>query len=101
MYCQNCGKEVSDQAVVCVNCGVQVGNGVIKRTVSSNDDTPTGGMKVLCFFLPLIGLILYLVWKNDFPIKSKAYGKFALIGFCVTLGFYFLIILIGACMASI
>ncbi len=22
MYCRNCGKEVSDQAVMCVNCGV-------------------------------------------------------------------------------
>lgn len=22
MYCRNCGKEIADQAVVCVNCGV-------------------------------------------------------------------------------
>ena len=27
MYCRNCGKEISEQAVVCVNCGVQKGAG--------------------------------------------------------------------------
>lgn len=27
MYCRNCGKEMSEQAVVCVNCGVQKGAG--------------------------------------------------------------------------
>lgn len=27
MYCRNCGKEMSDQAVVCVECGVQAGSG--------------------------------------------------------------------------
>jgi hypothetical protein len=24
MYCRNCGKEIADQAVVCINCGVAV-----------------------------------------------------------------------------
>lgn len=27
MFCRNCGKEVPEQAVVCVNCGVAPGNG--------------------------------------------------------------------------
>jgi len=27
MYCKNCGKEVSDDAVVCINCGVPPKNG--------------------------------------------------------------------------
>ena len=25
MFCKNCGKEIDDRAVVCPNCGVQVG----------------------------------------------------------------------------
>ena len=24
MYCTNCGKEINDKAVICVNCGVAV-----------------------------------------------------------------------------
>ena len=26
MYCQNCGKEISDNAVICVHCGCATGN---------------------------------------------------------------------------
>ena len=26
MYCQNCGKEISDNAVICVNCGCATDN---------------------------------------------------------------------------
>lgn len=26
MYCKNCGKEIDDKAVVCVNCGCQIKN---------------------------------------------------------------------------
>lgn len=27
MFCRNCGKEIADQAVICVNCGVPPRNG--------------------------------------------------------------------------
>ncbi len=27
MYCRNCGKEINNEAVVCVNCGVPAGKG--------------------------------------------------------------------------
>ncbi len=39
------------------------------------------GWKVLSFFFPLVGLILFLVWNNEHPQKAKACGKWALIGF--------------------
>ena len=39
-----------------------------------------GGMKWFCFFIPLVGLILYLIWKDDKPVAAKECGKFALIG---------------------
>jgi hypothetical protein len=43
-------------------------------------DAPSGGFAVLCFFIPLVGLILYLVWKDEYPLKAKSCGKGALIG---------------------
>ena len=45
------------------------------------NDKPNAGYAVLGFFFPLIGFILYLIWKNNFPYKAKSCGKGALIGF--------------------
>lgn len=39
------------------------------------------GMAILGFFLPLVGLILFLALKNSKPGKAKSAGKGALIGF--------------------
>ena len=42
----------------------------------------SAGLKVLSFFIPLVGLILFVVQSKDTPISAKEYGKWALIGFC-------------------
>ena len=34
MYCNKCGKEINDEAVICVHCGSEVNNG--RRTEPSN-----------------------------------------------------------------
>lgn len=46
----------------------------------NSQDTPSIGMAVLGFFFPVAGLILWLVWKKQYPLKSKSAGKGALIG---------------------
>lgn len=38
-------------------------------------------MKVVCFLIPLVGLILYFVKKKEEPTKSSEAGKMALYGF--------------------
>lgn len=40
-------------------------------------------LKGLCFLWPLLGFILYFVWKNSYPNKAKQSAKFALIGFII------------------
>lgn len=79
-YCNNCGKEVSDNAVVCPFCGCAVASKNVEV------DKPSTGLNILSFLIPLVGLILYLSWQNSTPIKAKAVGKWALIGFCVAVG---------------
>ena len=37
------------------------------------------GWGILGFFIPIVGLILYLVWKTDRPKDSKAAGIGALV----------------------
>ena len=81
MYCPNCGEQIDDKAVVCPKCGVPV-----KNTVAP-DDAPSTGFAVLGFFFPIIGLILYIVWKSERPLCAKSAGKGALIGFIVGIVF--------------
>ncbi len=73
MFCTNCGKEIDDKAVICVGCGHTV-----KKLVKDSSST---GFAVLGFFLPLVGLILYLVYEGTQPLRAKSAGKGALIGF--------------------
>jgi hypothetical protein len=94
MFCRNCGKEIDDKAFVCPHCGV-------KTKTIMQDDEPIGGLGVLCFFFPVIGLILYLVWQENKPIKSKGAGKSALWGFGIGVALYLLIIIIAAIAATI
>ena len=98
MYCKYCGKEIEEGSAFCPHCGKeQQGNagtdagagtgagangappyGAPQRPVEQ--DAPNGGFAVLGFFFPLIGLILYLVWKDTLPLRAHSCGKGALIG---------------------
>ncbi len=98
-YCSKCGKEINDDAVVCVYCGRQVEGA---RAEVQKPDAPNMGFAVLGFFFPLIGLILYLCWKNETPLKAKSAGKGALIGVIVSVACYLIFaIFLGSLMASL
>ena len=66
MFCQNCGAEISDKAVVCVKCGVAVPRYV--PTASSDDDpairmlVPVGrtGTSIAAGYLGLFSLIPFV-----------------------------------------
>ena len=80
-YCMHCGKEMIDEAVVCVNCGCSIAPvRAIGASAGDPTDKPSTGWAVLGFFFPLIGLILYLAEKDKTPLKAKSAGKGALIG---------------------
>jgi len=57
-------------------------------------DAPSGGFATLCFFFPVVGLILWLVWKDKTPLKAKSCGKGAIIGVCVEVAFVILYIIL-------
>lgn len=72
-YCTNCGKPVDDEAVICPNCGR-----TIDSAKKSNDSDSKSwwclGFFTSLFFTPIIGLILWLVWKDEAPMKAKQVG---------------------------
>ncbi|MDD4001136.1 MAG: zinc ribbon domain-containing protein, partial [Bacilli bacterium] len=65
----------------CSTCGASFQETGASAQGARSDDAPSGGFAVLGFFIPLVGLILYLVWMKDYPLKAKSCGKGALIGF--------------------
>ena len=89
MYCKNCGKEIDDKAVICPECGVQVQN------LTSDDDTGSIGYGALGCCFPIVGLILYLVWKDNKPKNASMAGKGAIVSVIIAVIWYLLIFVIG------
>lgn len=81
-FCSNCGNQIDDQAVVCTKCGVSVN--------APATEGSTVGWGVLGFFIPIVGLILFLVWKSEKPRAAKSAGIGALISTIITVVFYIL-----------
>jgi hypothetical protein len=56
--------------------------GPIKKQSGTRDasDVPHGGLTALSFFFPVVGLILFIAYRDQFPLKAKSCGKAALIG---------------------
>ena len=52
------------------------------------NDTPSTGLNIICFLIPLVGLIIYLMEKDKAPKKANAAGKAAIwgVGISVLLG---------------
>ena len=82
-FCSNCGKELNEGAEFCLKCG----KFIKKEEVSSNQQIDGNGFGwgVLGFFFPIVGLILFLVWKNNLPKRAKGAGIGALIGFILNI----------------
>lgn len=84
MYCSGCGHQVNNQEF-CPSCGarlVQTAGNTVKQ------DQPSGLLNILACCFPIIGLILFIVWKDDKPRSAKAVGKWALIGFILGIVLY-------------
>ena len=81
MYCKKCGELINDEAVVCPKCGCST-----ERKVKE-EDAPSFGYAFLGFLIPIVGLILFLTWKNDYPLRAKSAGKGALTSVIVSVVF--------------
>ncbi len=53
------------------------------------------GWGLLGFCIPLVGLILFLVWKDTKPLTSKAAGMGALISVIISVVFYAITMIAG------
>lgn len=95
MYCRRCGAEIKDDAVICPKCCTSTGKTEKttetykeKTSVPYKRDRPSDALGFLGFLIPVVGLILYLVWKDDYPKKAHSVGAGALTG-----------VIVGVCLA--
>lgn len=105
MFCRKCGKEIGD-AAFCPFCGAptkeetsSVNENKNVEVKKSDDDKASGWWGVLGFFVPLAGLILFLVWMDDKPKTAKKCGIGALIsvilGVVLAVAYFILIFIFG------
>jgi len=69
MFCNSCGKEIVDEAVVCVGCGCAV-----KPVKATGEKWSTGTMVALVIgsiLIPLIGIIFGIIGLNKEEKKGQ------------------------------
>lgn len=77
MYCSKCGAKLSENSSFCSECGNSI-KGTPTTEIKENS-TSSFVWGILGFFVPIAGLILFLVWKNERPSDAKTAGIGALI----------------------
>ncbi len=99
-YCSKCGKELLDEAVVCPGCGCACGQNNANNAPAVTDAS-SFGYALLGFCIPIVGLILFLIWKDTTPLRAKSAGKGALVSVILSVVFYVIyFIVIVAIMGS-
>jgi len=96
LFCPHCGTQANDGQVVCLNCGRALPQFHQRSQAPQVQDNGGAGYGILGFFIPLIGLILYLIWKDEKPNSAKAAGTGALIGVIASIVFSILLVILLA-----
>lgn len=100
IQCPKCGAMVSDTATFCPKCGAPIAQSAPppqqpqqqqyqQQQQPSYDpyppvqpeDAPNIGLNILSVFFPIVGWVLYFVYRDKEPLKAKSCSKFAWIGF--------------------
>lgn len=82
MICRSCGSEVDNNLLTCPNCG---DNLKVEEEKKMQNDPVIEDIGGIIWFLigvvvPILGLVLFIVWKDDKPKNSKSSGIGALAG---------------------
>ena len=80
MFCKNCGKEISDGAVVCPHCGVATD----KYAPAEQKNTLAIVGFILSFFASVVGLILSIVGLKKSAELDGSGKKLAIAGIIIS-----------------
>ena len=97
MFCNKCGKEIMDEAVICPHCGCATN--AKKATVNTGRKNVFAIIGFICSFLPYVqipGLVLSIIGLKKVPDYDSGKGL-AIAGIVlnsVTMFLYFILILV-------
>lgn len=123
-FCKNCGVEINEGTAFCPNCGTkqdnvnvasqpqngvnatgqpqytgnvasQPQNGVNATAQPQAVDNGGFGWGLLGCCIPIVGLVLFLVWKDNKPKTAKAAGVGAIVGVVLCVIYYLLMVCLG------
>lgn len=121
-FCTNCGKEIPENAAFCTECGAQLNKNedasaqesvaaaaqpqpqpqpqpqsqpAPQASQANPNDKGGIGWGLLGCCIPIVGLILFLVWKGEKPKTAKAAGIGAIVGVALTLLWYIIAAVVG------
>lgn len=114
MFCEKCGNKLENG--VCGVCGYTPNENANINNVnpinagaqynmnnSQNNEQDNGGIGWWCLgcCIPIVGLVLYLVWKDVKPKTAKSAGTGALVSFIAIIAYYIIIGVLGFWLAII
>ena len=91
-YCRKCGALIDDYAAVCPKCGTPQNGGPNNPPPAADNGGFLWGLLGCC--IPIAGLVLYLVWKDQKPKTAKAAGIGALVAVGLSV-FWYILALVG------
>lgn len=97
MYCKNCGRTVDDTSSYCNNCGARIDN---KPNADASEDNSNLGFAIFGFFIPIVGLILFLIYEEKKPKRAKSAVKGALIGFITEIVLAIILVILSVVFAT-
>ncbi len=114
MYCYKCGRQIEDNAKFCRYCGAAQQAGAAggqkqedlfgfqnnqsapqptpppQYSYTAPDDSSSVGFGILSAFFPVVGFILWLVWRDRYPQRARS----CIIGVLVSVALYVVMIII-------
>ena len=88
-YCRHCGAPIADGTNTCPQCGAS------QSSLPPVVDNGGLGWGILGCCIPIVGLVLWLVWKDQKPRTAKAAGIGALVAVGLGALYYVLIFMLG------
>ncbi len=100
-YCSECGKKLPENAVLCPYCATAVPKGEespknrwnYKEETSENHSHMFFGL--ISLFVPIVGLIIYVMWKEERPKDAKWAGIGAILGVIFEIAFPILLAILA------
>lgn len=81
-FCSKCGKEIMEEAVICVHCGCEIADKSQSNEVKEVDEVSVG-LCIVAALIPLFGLIYWPVKHKATPKKAQACGITAIVAWVI------------------